>query len=227
MKLIMESWRGFIVEDKKQEIEDLSFGELEHKGAKKRLSEIPEVINIKLSDIPIVSYPNNTSSTVKKELLAVIGAMKDNADIPKEELKKRDTKYEKMFTDFLEENEVDYDKEFLEKIKKDVGILTLGLKMRYNRPRPEQLGPLLGYDIKSIKTDTDDTPSFPSGHTSQGWTMALYLADQNPEYKKELFDIAEKIEQSRIIRGAHYPSDNREAKKLAEKYYFPNIKDKK
>ena len=97
--------------------------------------------------------------------------------------------------------------------------------MRYNRPRPEQLGPMLGYDIKSMKTDTDDTPAYPSGHTAQAWTMALYLADKHPDHKEGLYDIAKKIEDSRIIRGAHYPSDNVEAKKMAEKYFFPNIKE--
>lgn len=225
MKLIMEQWRDFIVEDKKQEIDNLSFGDLKHKGAKDRLAEEPKIIDIKLSDIPITKYPENSSSEVKKELLAVMSAMKDQKDISKEEFKKRDLKYKEMLTDYMKDNNLDYDEKKLERIRNDVAILTLGLKMRYNRPRPEQLGPMLGYDIKSMKTETDDTPSYPSGHTAQAWTMAYYLADLHPDHKDALFDMAQKVEDSRIIRGAHYPSDNIEAKNIAQKYYFPNIKE--
>ena len=114
----------------------------------------------------------------------------------------------------------------LENIIKDVAIITLKLKVRYNRPRPEQLGPLVGYDVRSIKTETDDTPSYPSGHTAQAWTVAYYLADKFPEHKDGLHAIAEKIEKSRIVRGAHFPSDNKEAKRISKKYLVPNIKEK-
>ena len=117
-----------------------------------------------------------------------------------------------------------FEDQLVKDIYNDAGVFSLKLKMRYERPRPEQLGPMVGYDIKSIKTDTDDTPSFPSGHTMQAWTLAYYLADKHPEHKQEIYDIAEMIEKSRIIRGAHYPSDNKEAKKIAKKYLYPNIK---
>ena len=137
----------------------------------------------------------------------------------------KSNKHKEMLTDYMKDNNLDYDEKKLERIRNDVAILTLGLKMRYNRPRPEQLGPMLGYDIKSMKTETDDTPSYPSGHTAQAWTMAYYLADLHPDHKDALFDMAQKVEDSRIIRGAHYPSDNIEAKNIAQKYYFPNIKE--
>jgi len=55
--------------------------------------------------------------------------------------------------------------------------------------------------------------------------MAYYLSDKHSDHQQSFFDIAEKIEKSRIIRGAHFPSDNKEAKKIAKKYLYPNIKD--
>ena len=225
MKLIMENWKSFIVENKKQEIIDLKYGELKRKNHRKRLAEEPKVIDIKLSDIPITKFPANESDAVKKELKTVLNAMVDKG-MSKEELKETDEKPIKMFTKYLKENDLD-NISVVEDIAKDVAIISLRLKMRYDRPRPEQLGPLVGYDIKSIKTDTDDTPSYPSGHTMQAWTIAYYLESKYPEHKKDLYDIAEKIEKSRIIRGAHYPSDNKEAKSIAKKYLLPNIKEKK
>ena len=49
----MENWKSFIVENKKQEIIDLKYGELKRKNHRKRLAEEPKVIDIKLSDIPM------------------------------------------------------------------------------------------------------------------------------------------------------------------------------
>lgn len=226
MKLIMENWRGFLVENKKQEIKDLKFGEMS-KELKKRLGDQQKIIDIRMSDIPISKYPDNNSSAVKKELKQVLDAMTNNREISKKELKTTDKKPMSMFVKYLKENDIDHDKKFLQALYQDSSLIALKLKARYDRPRPEQLGPMVGYDIKSIKTETDDTPSFPSGHTLQAWTMAYYLASKHQDHKSQFFEIAEKIEKSRIIRGAHYPSDNKESKKLAEKYLFPNIKEDK
>ena len=116
---------------------------------------------------------------------------------------------------------------FLDDIYKDVARIAIKLKVHYNRPRPEQLGPLLGFNFSAAQTTTDNTPSFPSGHTMQAWTMAHYLSNKHPEHKAGFFDIARKIERSRIIRGAHYPSDNVFSKFVARHYLVPNIKESK
>lgn len=227
MKLIMENWNSYLSENKKQEIIDLKFGELTSKKHKKRLAEEPEIIDIRLSDIPITKYPANDSAAVKTELGKVLHAMTNNREIEKDELKKLDQKPKSVFVKYLKDNDLEYDDDFLEKLFDDVSRVTLKLKVRYNRPRPEQLGPKIGYDVKSMKTDTDNTPSYPSGHTAQAWTIGYYLADKHPDHKEEILKISQRIEDSRIIRGAHFPSDNREAKRIAKKYLFPNIKEGK
>ena len=227
MKLILEKWKSFLAENKKKEIADLKFGALESEKHKKKISKEPKVIDIKLSDIPISKFPSNNSAAVKRELKQVLDSMVDNNEMTAKEIEEADKNPEKLFIEYLNDNDLDFDENLIDNIYEDVSIITLRLKMRYNRPRPEQLGHLVGYDIRSIKTDTDNTPSFPSGHTTQAWTVAYYLSSKHPDHKKELFEIAEKIEKSRIIRGAHYPSDNREARKIAEKYLFPNIEEKK
>ena len=58
MKQIMKNWNSFLSENKKQEIIDLKFGELTSKKHKKRLAEEPEIIDIRLSDIPTTKYSN-------------------------------------------------------------------------------------------------------------------------------------------------------------------------
>lgn len=223
MKKIIQNWRNFIIESKKEEIQNLKFGPLKNKSHIKKLSEIPKHINLTLSEIPISKYPANDSDRVKKELKHVLDKMTDKEGPSKEKLEETDKKSVEMYFKYMDENDLDYDKEYIRELSRDVSIIVLGLKMRYGRPRPEQLGPKLGYDVRSIKTETDDTPAYPSGHTAQAWTLAYYLAEKHPEHKSQIFSIAQEVEDSRIFRGAHYPSDNKEAKHIAKNYLFKNI----
>ena len=224
----MEGWRKFLESSiteasKEDSIVNLTYGELKKEKHIKRLAKELEVFDLQLSDIPISTYPANDSEEVKKELEFVLSKMKDKGGFSDDDLEKTDEKPLEMFFDYLKDNDIKYKKDTLQKIYEDAANVSLKLKVRYNRPRPEQLGPLLGYDIKSIKTDTDNTPSFPSGHTTQAWTLAYYLSDKHPEHKPGFYAIAKKIQDSRVVRGAHYPSDNKEAKKIAKIYLFPSI----
>jgi hypothetical protein len=225
MNKIFKNWNTLLKESKKKKIEDLKYGELTLKRHKDLVSQLPKFIDIELSDIPIVEFPSNNSLTTKSELRNVFKKMSEK-DMDQDILKKTDEDPLSMFTDLLKKEKIKFSFKKLDQIYKDVSKIILKLKVRYNRPRPEQLGPLLGFDIKSLKTDTDNTPSFPSGHTAQAWTMAYYLSDKHPKHEKSFHKIAKTIEDSRVIRGAHYPSDNKEAKKIAKTYLYPNISDK-
>lgn len=49
--------------------------------------------------------------------------------------------------------------------------------------------------------------SYPSGHTTLGWTMALALAEIRPERQNKLLQRGYEYGQSRVICGAHWQSD--------------------
>ena len=223
MKNIFSNWNQFLKEEKQKSIDSLRYPELTSKKHKKRLKEKTSIIKIDAEDIPNLKFPKNSSNTTKSEIRSVMNSMTSKNRMDDGLLHETDKNPIEMFYRFLDKNKIKYDKSFLDKIYKDVAIIVLKLKAKYSRPRPEGLGPKLGFDIASIKTDTDNTPAFPSGHTSQAWTMALFLSDQYPELKSGFQKIASQIEQSRIDRGAHYPSDNRAARHLAKKYLYPNI----
>ena len=82
------------------------------------------------------------------------------------------------------------------------------LKYKYDRPRPYQLAPLMGYDVKVIHTDTHLTPAYPSGHAAYGAIVTYYLAALYPELSSKLFAIPGQIGLARCLQGVHYPSDN-------------------
>ena len=49
--------------------------------------------------------------------------------------------------------------------------------------------------------------SYPSGHTSRGWTTALLLAEINPANADTIFARGWMYGESRVIEGAHWQSD--------------------
>ena len=77
------------------------------------------------------------------------------------------------------------------------------IKEYAKRPRPYQ-------KTESVKlapgVETSDY-SFPSGHSCGAYYIASKMAEKYPHLSESLFNLAEKIAQSRIQAGVHYPSD--------------------
>jgi hypothetical protein len=94
-----------------------------------------------------------------------------------------------------------------------VGKITYYKKL-YNRARPVQVAPEI---VDALYSTTANTPSFPSGHALQAYYAAKLLSQWEPEKKKEWEDISERVANTRIIAGLHYPSDRDFARQLVEK----------
>ena len=90
--------------------------------------------------------------------------------------------------------------------------LILFFKNLFNRARPKQIYP----NLDVFNSISANTPSFPSGHTFQAYSLAYKLSNKYPEKKQQLFHIAEKCGQARIYAGLHYPSDHLFSKLLAD-----------
>lgn len=85
-------------------------------------------------------------------------------------------------------------------------------KILFNRARPKQIDP----ELDIFQSTTASTPSFPSGHTCQGYYLAKKLSEKYPEKRDILFELAEKCGQARIYAGLHYPSDHQFSKLLVD-----------
>ena len=142
-------------------------------------------------NFPELKHPSNES-----EIEQVLEAVKDN-DLDKETQRNLDENNHKMMLDIVDEDMDDW-KRFIE----DVDIHTIKLKMKYGRQRPYEYSD----KIKSI-TDTDDSPSFPSGHAIEAYALAEVLGERYPDKKDELDKMAAKIAKSRVQMGNHFPSD--------------------
>ena len=142
-------------------------------------------------DFPELKHPSNES-----EIEQVLEAVKNN-DLDKETQRNLDENNHKMMLDIVDEDMDDW-KRFIE----DVDIHTIKLKMKYGRQRPYEYSD----KIKSI-TDTDGSPSFPSGHAIEAYALAEVLGERYPDKKDELDKMASKISKSRVQMGNHFPSD--------------------
>jgi acid phosphatase (class A) len=63
--------------------------------------------------------------------------------------------------------------------------------------------------------DPTDRSSYPSGHSAVGWTTALILAQVDPDHAAAVLARADDYALSRIICGAHFPSDVAASRMLA------------
>ena len=149
-------------------------------------------------DIPKLSFPDN-----EEELPKVLKIM-EGQDLDKKTIENLDKDNHKMMLDIVGEKMSEWE-DFIE----DVDIHTIRLKMKYGRKRPYEISD----KIKSV-TNTDDTPSFPSGHAIEAYALAKVLGEKYPDKKKELNIMADSISLSRVQMGNHYPSDIKAGKKV-------------
>ena len=79
-------------------------------------------------------------------------------------------------------------------------------KNYYQRKRP-----FVQFNEPSLEPEKEEEEakdfSYPSGHTSRGWMVALVLSEINPEATAALFKRACTFGESRVIAGYHYQSD--------------------
>lgn len=218
-----KTWQIFL-ESLQEGVSELKFGEITKPTFVKMMDEKIRLIDFDPDDVPDRPFPKNDSEEVKREIQHIIKKMSDDS-FDRKELIMLDKKAMTQFFDYMDEEGLKHDRDYLSELSDDVSRFALRLKMKYQRPRPEQLAPLLGYELKDVPTSTDDSPSYPSGHTLVGWSIALHLSTKYPEHKAAFYDIAGKIEDSRIIRGSHFLSDNVFSRLLARKYVVPNIKE--
>ena len=112
---------------------------------------------------------------------------------------------------------VKYDGDYLEKTQEKLGALIMKLKDFYNRPRPFQVAYYTGQNLHPFPTFSGHSPAYPSGHSCQAHFLMRLVAFQNPSKAEELLELGQRIADTRLAMGVHYPSDNEFGKEIAIK----------
>jgi hypothetical protein len=147
-------------------------------------------------------YPNESIRTLQ-ELIKMVGAN------PNEDFIYSMDRITESFEKLCSELEIPFDETKIEEILEEASGIILDLKYHFNRPRPLMVAELYGLDLEEneLHIDTKDSPSFPSGHATQGTLIANYLANKHPNHSIRLKKLGRDIGKSRVIAKVHYPSD--------------------
>jgi PAP2 superfamily len=93
------------------------------------------------------------------------------------------------------------------------------LKAHYNRARP---GNCCGVGLNPVFKKGDvkfpGHPSYPSGHSTNAYTLAFLLATPYPHLKEKLLETAERIARNREVAGLHFRSDSLAGRWLGEQF---------
>jgi len=170
--------------------------------------------------VPHRPFPENSSRETREELSQLIDY--NYGDIDEQYVKDGDTVNE-LFKEYCNDNNLDYDEKYFKQILKESLKTIMSLKYYYNRPRPKQLAEFYGLDeFESFEVKSAQTPAYPSGHTTQGYLLAMILGKKYPEHYDDFIDLAVFITTSRIMGRLHYPSDCVFGKEVA-KHIFSKL----
>jgi len=155
--------------------------------------------------IPRKPFPENSSKETRNELQWLCDY---NDGVVDETFVKDGDDVEKVFENYCKDNDLEYNKEYYKQIIKESGKTILSLKYYYNRPRPKQLADYYGMEeFKDVELSSMKTPSYPSGHSTQGHLFAELLGREYPNHYDNFKQLADFISKSRLMARAHYPSD--------------------
>ncbi|HEY2068444.1 MAG TPA: phosphatase PAP2 family protein [Rhizomicrobium sp.] len=91
-----------------------------------------------------------------------------------------------------------------DRVQKDIEAVSGSAKKSFNRTRPD-IGNM--EDTCVDRTIIGTGGSYPSGHTTRGWLFALILTEIAPDRSTQILARGRAYGESRVVCGAHWPSD--------------------
>ena len=163
--------------------------------------------------ISLQPFPDNSSKKTLEEVKYL-----SNIEEDREFVEEHD-KVSKVFGKLHEELGLEFNKDEAKKYNRESAKHIMELKYKYQRPRPHQIADFYGIDLNGVDLDSMKTPSYPSGHATQGYLLGMIYSERYPQYNEEFIRLAEDIAESRIVGKAHFPSDKKAGIELAEKLF--------
>ena len=200
------------------ELDEIKYtGEIKPKHKKRMERELKYTYEVQVRHNP---PPLNSSRQTRNELEWLKNYNEGQVD---EEMVKKGDDIKQSFREYCEENSLKYPKDYIKELIKESGKIIYKLKYKYNRPRPKQVADFLEMDFPTTTLDSMHTPSYPSGHSTQGIFIGKVLSKMYPKHEKQLMEIGKMISKSRLMARAHYPSDSKFGEYLGE-LLFRNLK---
>jgi len=164
-------------------------------------------------NISLQPFPENTSKKTLEEL-KYLAEIEEDVKFVRE-----NDKVKKSFGKLHEELELEYNEDEAGDYLKESSKYIMELKYKYQRPRPYQIAEFYGINLNGVDLDSMKTPSYPSGHATQGYLLGMIYSERYPQHRKEFMKLGEDIAESRIVGKAHFPSDKKAGIDLAKKLF--------
>ena len=154
--------------------------------------------------------PSNSDKIVSQEIDFIIHNMQNASD---EQIKFAQNIHDlnknyKLWSIFANKIlSTDYAPEFFSNLAKQTDGLINYIKLKFARPRPYVLAEAYKKPFKTYVDHRYSTASYPSGHSCEAYMFAGILAKKYPKKHKVFNIFAEKLANSRIIAGVHFPTD--------------------
>ncbi len=172
------------------------------------------------SEFKKIKPPSDSSFNTMLEVKAL-----NKIPLNKDFVKKNDD-IEKAFKELAKRKNIkDYDETIAAELIKESAPIILDLKNHFNRPRPKEVAGKINVTMQDIEMESMKTKSYPSGHSAQGFLVALVLGDNYPQKREDFKNLAKKISYSRRVAHAHYKSDSKFGELLGKSMY-KHIKNK-
>ena len=98
----------------------------------------------------------------------------------------------------------------LKKVRAEIGGIIDTPKFHWKRKRPYEMDPELKWG------KPEDSPSYPSGHSTRGTVYSLLLADLFPEKREAILEKGREIGWDRVLIGKHFLTDIRAGRVLGQ-----------
>ena len=156
--------------------------------------------------------PSDNSTTTKGEITAL-----NKIPIKEKFIKEKDN-IKKSFGKIVKEDKL------VQKLIDESAPVIMKIKQHHNRPRPKVIAKKIKTKMKDMEMASMKTPSYPSGHSAQGYLIGMVLSDRHPHKRDKLMKTARDISYSRRVARAHYLSDSRFGEQIGKDMY-KHIKD--
>jgi hypothetical protein len=158
-----------------------------------------------------LDFPKNNSETTKGELNQMVKYITSMRNASNSEYLARYLKYDKALLQSIisifQSKGIDV-ADIVKSVNEDVAPTIHKLKQKYQRPRPNQLAQYFKLKLFPFDTKTGHSPSYPSGHTIQAYTILNIIGNKHPESYDFCKQLIEDVANSRVYLGLHYESDN-------------------
>jgi hypothetical protein len=171
----------------------------------------------------INSAPANSSETTKKELEYLVNVTQNIEAAELEFAILCEEDHIGVWYKFLNKIGVKTSRAEVEMITDMLDPLTYHMKYLVNRPRPYQLAHYLGIPLYPKILTNANSSAYPGGHAIDSYVIAEYYSrkKQSSRISQSLQLFANRVANTRIQTGLHYPSDN-EVSALITKHIFDN-----